>query len=323
MLKLLKEASSTGPDMLPACILKACWRELANPIARLVRLLLRTGTWPLCWRHHWIYPLHKKRAKWDPGNYRGIHLTPQLSKVVERVLAKFFQPRLEARLSYRPRQFAYTSGRGYKDALAHNVLSWILAISRGGRVGLYCSDVSGAFDRVSSARLISKLRCAGVPSAVLPIMASWLDKRTSTVIVDGAQSTSRCLQNSVYQGTVWGPPLWNIFFEDSRHPINAQGFIETVFADDCNAFRGFDGSMDDASIVAELQECQAALHAWGRGNQVVFDSAKEGFYIISPGGHMEQPSRYWGLLSTRNLPWTFVAKRSLDTRTACQPESCV
>eukprot|EP00959_Pyramimonas_sp_CCMP1952_P353249 7400877-Pyramimonas_sp.AAC.1 len=39
----------------------------------------------------------------------------------------------------------------------------LLLISSGRRVGLYCSDVSRAFDRVKSERLVSKLRFFGLP----------------------------------------------------------------------------------------------------------------------------------------------------------------
>ena len=41
----------------------------------------------------------------------------------------------------------------------------------------------------------------------------------------------------VYQGTVLGPTLWNLFFEDARAAINEVFFTEYVFADDLNAFR--------------------------------------------------------------------------------------
>ena len=187
------------------------------------------------------------------------------------MLGEFFQPLLEASLSYGPRRFAYTGRRGYKDALAYNVLSWILAISTRGRVGLYCSDVFGAFDRVSTLRLLTKLRRACVPLALLPIFAQWLDMRTSKVTVDGARAQCRNLQNSVYQGTVWGPPFWNVLFADARRPINVQGFIESVFADDCICRRRFDGNVDDATILDELRHCQAAVHERGRGNQVFVD----------------------------------------------------
>ena len=52
------------------------------------------------------------------------------------------------------------------------------------------------------------------------------------VVMDGTRSKETLLRDMVYQGTVLGPPLWNIFFADARHVVPGLGFAETVFADD-------------------------------------------------------------------------------------------
>ena len=88
------------------------------------------------------------------------------------------------------------------DALAYNTLSWISSLNKGRRVALYCSDVSGAFDRVSASRLLEKLRTKGIHWKLLKVIASWIDERTFTVVVDGVSSAPNPLRNSVYQGTV-------------------------------------------------------------------------------------------------------------------------
>ena len=93
-------------------------------------------------------PLFKKKARSDPCNYRGVHLTSQISKVVERLVGKLFLPQLQLANGFGERQFAYSIGKGLRDALALSVLSWLLGLERGCLIGLYCSDVSGAFDRV-------------------------------------------------------------------------------------------------------------------------------------------------------------------------------
>ena len=207
-------------------------------------------------------------------------MTPQLSKVMERLIGSLFLPFLEVTCAYGPNQFAYTRNRGLRDALALNVIQWLLAINKGYRVGLYCSDVSGAFDRVSRARLLEKLKAKGIHPKVLRLLESWLDTRTAEVIVDGCASDPMVLDNSVFQGTVWGPPLWNVFYEDSRVPIQSQHFIETVFADDLNCFRSFPASCSDALIFECMRCCQESLHEWGCANQVLFDPSKESFHIL-------------------------------------------
>ena len=125
VLKELKEDKATGPDKLAAKVLRRCADTLGKPVALLTRLYLNTGVWPRLWRLHWVFPFYKKKSASDPDNYRGIHLSAQLSKVVERLLGRFFLPFLENSGAYGPNQWAYRKQRGCKDALAANALQWV------------------------------------------------------------------------------------------------------------------------------------------------------------------------------------------------------
>jgi len=148
----LREDSGAGPDLLPARILKICATELAEPVRRLTNRILECGRWPSLWILHWIVPLFKKKNVFDAKNYRGIHLTAQLSKVAERILKQLYVPYLASTVSFGPNQFAYTEGRGARDAVAHLVMTWIKALAGRHKIGVYYSDVSGAFDCVKAER---------------------------------------------------------------------------------------------------------------------------------------------------------------------------
>ena len=69
-----------------------CAEELAEAVCRLTQRIPDTGRWPALWTLHWIVPLHKKKSVFDPGNYRGLHLTAQLSKAVERLMKVLYVP---------------------------------------------------------------------------------------------------------------------------------------------------------------------------------------------------------------------------------------
>lgn len=87
VLQNVREGSATGPDLLPVRILRECAKELAELVQCVIESILRTGIWPDSWKQHRIVPLYKKNAPSNPENYRGVHITSQLSKVVERSLA--------------------------------------------------------------------------------------------------------------------------------------------------------------------------------------------------------------------------------------------
>ena len=85
-------------------------------------------------------------------------MTAQVSKVVERLVKAMIEPFLEKTIAFGPNQFAYRKGRGSRDALAFLTTTWIKAMSNRDKIVVYCSDVAGAFDRVSSERLLEQLR---------------------------------------------------------------------------------------------------------------------------------------------------------------------
>ena len=116
---------------------------------------------------------------------------------------------------------------------------------------------------------------------MVALTESWLEQRTAHVVVEGQFSDKMVLKNMVFQGTVLGPSLWNLFYEDARRAIHETGFEETVYADDLNGFKEFEHNASVVSVLADAKKCQTGLHKWGRANQVSFDPAKESAHIVS------------------------------------------
>ena len=279
-LKTIKEDSATGPDLLAAKVLRQCASGLALPLVLLTRLILKERRWPQLWTYHWICAIHKKKSVYVPLHYRGVHLTAQASKAIERVLRDLFLPKLVLK-AFGECQFAYTPKRGARDAVAVYVLSWLKDINAGKKVGVYCSDVSGAFDRVSARRLLHKLSCHGLNADMMGVIESWLRNRQSFVVVSGQRSSGAELSNMVYQGTVWGPVLWNVFVGDVALVFESAGFSVVIYADDINAYKAYNRELGNDLVFADLKCRQRELHRWGAANQVAFDSGKESFTILS------------------------------------------
>ena len=143
-------------------------------------------------------------------------------------------------------------------------MSWLLAFNRRKKVAAHCSDVSGAFDRVRADRLLEKLQSKGVHPAMIALVGSWLQQRTAQVVVDGQRSDKMLLKNMVFQGTVLGPTLWNLVYENARRAIHEAGNVETVYADDLNGFKEFEHNASVDSVMAEDRKCQSEPHNWSR-----------------------------------------------------------
>ena len=132
--------------------------------------------------------------------------------------------------SFERNQFAYAPERGTRDAIAQLVLAWPAQFGRNRKIVVYYSDVSGAFDKVNSRRLVRKLRAKGIPEEILTVLQSWAAARTAKVAVGGNFSRDMRISNVVCQGTVPGPPLWNIFCEDAAAAMHLHDFGEIGFA---------------------------------------------------------------------------------------------
>ena len=115
------------------------------------------------------------------------------------------------------------------------MLTWLKGFGTGKKYVLYCSDVKGAFDRVKRERLLEKLRAKGVPENWVKLFESLLNEREPKAVLGGKLSKVLALKNMVFQGTVWGSMLWNVFYEDSVLSVRGAGCTEVFFADDLNA----------------------------------------------------------------------------------------
>ena len=87
-------ASATGSDNIGTMVLKTLAGVLSIPFTKLARAIVKSGVWPSIWKVHWICAIHKKKSVCDPNNYRGLQITSQLSKAMERFLASKFLPDL-------------------------------------------------------------------------------------------------------------------------------------------------------------------------------------------------------------------------------------
>ena len=115
------------------------------------------------------------------------------------------------------------------------------------------SNVSGAFDKVSRNRLLCKLRAKGIHPKLVKVIGSWLEPRRASVVLGGETSSSFRIKDMLFQGTVLGPQLWDLFFEDAASAINECLYEEIIFADDLNAYK----------VVSSLTSVDSAMESLG------------------------------------------------------------
>ena len=138
-------------------------------------------------------------------------MTAVLSKVVERTIGRALVSYLGKADIFGASQWAFRPKRSCKDVMVLLVCTWIMHMAQGQMTGVLLTDISGAFDRVETERLLNKLHEAGVCRDLLSFSESYLAARRAFVIVSGKCSSPMEISNQVFQGTALGPPLWNVF----------------------------------------------------------------------------------------------------------------
>ena len=122
----------------------------------------------------------------------------------------------------------------------------------------------------------------GITENSLDFLNSYLEPRIGRVSVEGAFSDCFDLCNMIFQGTVLGPPLWNVFFHDVINAAEKFGAYASIFADDLNAFQNFDTKLSNADVRYHMQKTRIEVHKWGQTNRVTFENSKEAIVIIHP-----------------------------------------
>ena len=93
--------------------------------------------------------------------------------------------------------------------------------------------------------LLAKLRQFGVAGRLLELFSSYLHGRSLRVVVRGCTSATYPVEASVPQGSILGPLLWNVYFNDLLQSLP----VASAYADDCTLSHSY--SREEAANVID------------------------------------------------------------------------
>ena len=171
-LALLDVGKAYGPDGVPPLVLRQCSGCLAPVLTKLFRLILKTKTFPSCWKHAVVQPVFKKGDPSDPSNYRPIAITSTISKVFESLINSKLTTHLENNHLISDHQYGFRSSRSCGDLLAYVFHTWATSLERFGESVAVALDISKAFDRVWHRKHVSKLPPFGIQPNLCQLISS-------------------------------------------------------------------------------------------------------------------------------------------------------
>ena len=182
----LDASKATGPDEIPARILKEIAHEIAPSLCELFNKSLRLGSVSTDWKLANVVPVFKSDSKEHAENYRPISLLCLVSKVMERCVFNSIKDRVHSLND--SSQHGFITGPSCVTQLVE-VLDFIGSqLDNGGQVDVIYLDMSKAFDKVSHRKLLRKLRDYGFGGKLLAWLESYLHDRMQRVTAFGVNS---------------------------------------------------------------------------------------------------------------------------------------
>ena len=269
ILKEVNSKKSAGPDQIPARLINDCANELASPIAHLINVILETSVIPSDFKIGRISAIYKNGEKTQLNNYRPITVLPIISKIMERCVFNQLTDYFERNNLLSHRQFGFRKGRSTELAATFFFDEVHKAMDKGQLTGTLFIDLSKAFDTVSHAALLNKLDQFGICNQEKAFFVDYLFNRWQYVQYKSASSTSQPVYNGVPQGSILGPLLFIIHFNDAEQQLIKCKMI--TYADDTIIyFHSNDIKAIERTISAEF----TYLSNWLTDNELILNMNK-------------------------------------------------
>ena len=279
----LNVKKATGPDMLPAKLLKIGSDILCYPVCYLLNVCITQGIFPRMLKCADVSPIYKKGNTMDVGNYRPVSILPIMSKVFEKVIINQISPYFDS--IFHPCVSGFRKGYSCETVLVNMVESIKCSLDKGNIVCCILMDLSRAFDCIPHKLLISKFKAYGVSVSACDVITSYLKDRRQRVKIGTQRSEWMHAHKGSAQGSLFGPFSYNVFTNDMFNLLDDDVEIYN-YADD-NTILCSGKCLTD--VKAKLLDNVNRLIGWYHENNMKVNSEKFQCIIF---GNVDDPGEF-------------------------------
>ncbi|KAI0993722.1 hypothetical protein K3495_g14462 [Podosphaera aphanis] len=267
VLKRLPRGKAPGPDEIPNEILQLLLLEWKVKLAHTITKVLQLGQIPPSFKESTTIALRKERRP-DyslPSSYRPIALENSMAKLIERIVADRLTV-IEEEHSMLPwAQMGTRKDRSTTSALEllTSTVQTAWDASPGCVVSTLGLDIKGAFDNVSTERLLWVLRREGIPEWMVKFIHSFVTQRRTKIKFTGYTIEWISTVVGIPQGSHLSPILFLFYMaerlESVQRPDN--GYIAFGFVDDTILVAWGENAHDNCRT---LEQAHDRCLAWAR-----------------------------------------------------------
>ena len=221
-IKSFKNGKALGEDMITAELLKSDLEFTTDRVKKLIDTIWSLEKVPLKWKRGLVIKIPKKGNLRECKNWRGVTLSPVVSKILGRIVIDCICMGIDHRL--RKKQAGFRSGRGTTEQIF--ILRNILEQVNEWQATLYINFVhfEKAFDSVHRNSLWMIMSQYGIPQKIINIVKALYDGFECAVVEKDATTEWFELTTGVKQGcSMSGFLLLLIIDWVMRHTVKEEG----------------------------------------------------------------------------------------------------
>ena len=211
VLSSLDVNNASGPDEIPARILKETAHKIAPSLCDLFNKSLSLGSLPTEWKLANIVPVYKKDNKEYVENYQPISLLCLVSKVMELCSFNAVKDQVYGLVGSCHSQHLFMAKRLCVTQLVELFDLIGSQLHTGGQVDIIYLDISKAFNKVSHHKLLTLLQQHCFGGILLAWFDSCLRNRLQRVTALGVSSRALPVTSGVPQGSILGLILFLLY----------------------------------------------------------------------------------------------------------------
>lgn len=266
----MKKGTAPGPDGVPSEAMRILIELIPNEIKTIMNDLLIEQDFPVVWKVARVTLIWKQgKPIEENSSFRPICLLDEICKFYETLIRNRIVEDLDNGNKLSNRQYGFRKGRSTLHAI-----KWIQEhqekTKRKWKI-LVALDVKNAFNSASWKLIIKAMKRKNIPGYLIAIVETYLNERKIT----WGKGQEKLMSVGVPQGSVLGPTLWNILYDD---------VLNIEFEDEETKTIAY---ADDLALYVEANNLNSLMQAGSRALQKIQEWMEEhNLFLATPKTEM-------------------------------------